>query len=131
MNGGSWNKFKKESKKIDSIVLKMDEKLCPLCFSKIYRGSSHTEAVCKSKVTLVDNLSQNVDPKVWLAALKKQGKDVIEKTDIPQPGPSHVYTKDLKKVTGVSGKTAKTVIQFIQGGTWSCGAIHPGEHGKR
>ena len=66
----------------------MDEKLCPLCFSKIYRGSSHTEAVCKSKVTLVDNLSQNVDPKVLLAALKKQGKffqpQSMSKVPLPQ-----------------------------------------------
>ena len=50
--------------------------------------------------------------------VKKQGKDVIEKKDIPQPGPSHVYNKDdvkhLKKLTGVSGKTAKTVMQFIR-----------------
>ena len=117
MNGGAWNKFKKECRSMNSIVLKKDEKLCSKCFSKIYPGSSHTEAVCKSKETMVENLSENVDPKILLAALKKQGKDVIEKKDISQPGPSHVYTKDdvkhLKKITGVSGKTAKTMMQFI------------------
>ena len=88
MNGGKWNKFLKESKKMDSIVLKKDEKLCPHCFSKIYRGSLHTEAVCKSKDTLVDNLSQNVDPKILLAALKKQGKEVIEKKIFLSPAPA-------------------------------------------
>ena len=117
MYGGAWNKFKKDCKKMDSVKLSNGEKLCSKCFSKIYPGSKHSEAVCKSKTTLVDNLSQNVDPKILLAALKKQNVDVIEKKDIPQPGPSHVYTKDdvkhLKKVTGRCHNVRLSVTSVI------------------
>ena len=119
MNGGRWLKFRKDCKKMNSIILKKGEKikLCPECLSKIYPGSKHSQEACKRKETLVENLSK-IDPKYLKAALKEQNVDVIERKDIPQPGPSHVYTKDdvkhLKKVTGMSGHTAKTVMQFIR-----------------
>ena len=117
LNGGAWNKFRKDCKKIDSVALNKGEKLCPKCFSKIYPGSSHSEEACQSKNTLIDNLS-NIDPKILKAALKKQNVEVVEKKEIPKPGPSHVYTNDdvkhLKKITGVSGKTVKTFMQFIR-----------------
>ena len=119
MNGGRWLKFRKDCKTMDSIVLKRGEKikLCPICFSKIYPGSKHSQSACQSKETLVENLSK-IDPKYLKAALKEQNVDVIETKYIPQPEPNHVYTKDdakhLKKITGISGNQARTVLQFIR-----------------
>ena len=118
LNGKAWVMFKKEySGSKDMISLKKGDKLCPKCFSKIYRGSNHSKEVCRSKETLSDNLS-NVDPKVLKKALQKQNIDVIEKKDIPVAGPSHVWTTEdvklLKKKTKVSGETVKKFLQVVR-----------------
>ena len=99
------------------IGLGKGEKLCSNCFSKIYRGSNHSKEACRSKETVAENLS-NVDPKILKKALQKQDINVIDKKDLPQAGPSHVWTKDdvklLKNKTKVSSETVKKILQVIR-----------------
>ena len=63
---------------------------------------------------MAENLS-NVDPKILKKALQKQDINVI---DLPQAGPSHVWTKDdvklLKNKTKVSSETVKKILQVIR-----------------
>ena len=118
LSGGAWNKFRKDCKSgKDLIELGKGDKLCPQCFSKIYRGSNHSKEACNSKETIAENLS-NVDPKLLKKALQKQNIDVIEKKDVPAAGPSHVWTKEdaklLKKTTKVTGEQTKKILQFIR-----------------
>ena len=116
--GGAWNKFRKDFKSgKDLIKLGKGDKLCPKCFSKIYRGSNHSQEACRSKETLAENLSV-VDPKILKKALQKQNIDVIDKKDAPVAGPSHVWTTEdaklLKKKTKVSGEQLKKILQVVR-----------------
>ena len=118
LSGGAWNKFRKECKSgKDLISLKEGERLCPKCFSKIYKGSNHSQEACNSKETVAENLS-NVDPKILMKALQIQDIDVIQKKDAAVAGPSHVWTKDdaklIKKKTKVSNETVKKFFQVIR-----------------
>ena len=76
LNGGAWNKFKKDMKKLRKMgsadvdtSQNDDHRLCPNCLSQIYRGSSHSETECQKKKTIVDNLAK-IDSELLKSALK-------------------------------------------------------------
>ena len=64
LNGPYWNKFvsemKKERSKSTEVGIPKYGRLCKKCFFPIYRGSDHTESMCKSKRQVVKNLEEAV-----------------------------------------------------------------------
>ena len=60
LNGLEWRrfvaKFRNEQNPKTSTVVKYD-RLCKTCFAPIYRGSKHTETMCRSKKQSLNNAS--------------------------------------------------------------------------
>ena len=95
LNGSQWKAFvkkcKKKNKEGSSFCKDSGVRLCSNCFSRIYRGSNHSEANCKSKRTKLENLENTVDSD----ALEKLAKNTIEKV-INESGDKTCYLKSVK-----------------------------------
>ena len=87
MNGLEWKRFsvsKKEHDKPPPISKNSGDRLCPTCFSRIYRGSKHSTEACKSSKVAVENLA-GVSPSIiekivhhHLSAITESGDKTIK-----------------------------------------------------
>ena len=81
MNGLQWKQFSASKRKGKTPFHKdKGDRLCSKCFSRIYRGSSHSAEMCRSKAVAVDNLAQ-VSPQVLRPVLHGQLKEVAASGD--------------------------------------------------
>ena len=83
LNGPAWRKHVMKVKKPKPKITQ-PSRLCSKCFSPIYRGSNHSENVCKSSRSAVENLSSSVDQNVLesiaLETLKSKVNESVDKT---------------------------------------------------
>ena len=82
LNGSQWKAFVKKCRKKDKSESSFSKgsgvRLCSNCFSRIYRGSNHSETNCNSKRAKIDNL-ENV---VGDDALEKLARSTIENVTV-------------------------------------------------
>ena len=87
LNGGEWMTFVASKKGSKTPFYKNQDRLCPKCFSRIYRGSKHSAEACKSRTLPVENLSgvksqimQKVVHGHLVAAVAESGDQTIKLT---------------------------------------------------
>ena len=82
LNGSEWKAFVKKCKKKDRRESNFNKesgiRLCSNCFSRIFRGSNHSEINCKSKRAKIENLENAVDDD----DLEKLARNTIENVTV-------------------------------------------------
>ena len=119
MNGLEWKRFSfSKHQEINPPISKnTGERLCAICFSRIYRGSNHSPEACKSSRVVVENLSgvqsSTLDKVVHghlNSSINETGDRTMEITSIVGGQPMQVTVGKIPKVVEVPTLTCDEIL---------------------